>query len=146
LLNIGIIKKTSNGSYCLYDYEDQPSYWDKIQQKCLKAGGPLIDLKVRKLVLGDQDPVTGWYETDYDTGVSIRGIVVHKGAIELRAAVSNLIPVSGDYSAILLTKGSLDEGDHLEQGDDLYNVTEVNEIIDRNKFSFWVAKLINIPK
>ena len=110
-----------------------------VNQKCLNAGGPLIDLTLQKHVLGDQHPITGHYETSYDD-VIIQGIMIHRGAIELKAAVSQFI--SGDYSAFLLTKACLDEGDRLSWRDEIYEVKDIEEILDGNKFSFTIAKLI----
>jgi len=142
LLNERIIKKTPKG-YCLYGFNDLSSYWDRVQKNCLEAGGSLIDLKAQKLELGDQNPISGHYETNYNP-ISIQGIMIHRGAIELKAAASVLIPDA--YSAFLLTQASILEGDRLSWRDDLYEVKDLEEIFDGNELSFRIAKLVLIPK
>ena len=140
LLKEDIIKLTPNG-YALYNFICQPTFWDKVKEKCLNAGGPLIDLTLQKLVLGDQHPITGHYETSYDD-VIIQGIMIHKGAIELKADASAIVPIYGDYSAFLFTPASILEGDRLLWRDEIYEVKDIEEILDGNKFSFTIAKLI----
>jgi len=140
LLKESIIKLTPNG-YALYNFIYQPTFWDKVKQKCLNAGGPLINLTLQKLVLGDQHPITGHYETSYDD-VIIQGIMIHKGAIELKANASAIVPINGDYSAFLLTQACLYEGDRLLWRDKIYEVKDIEKILDGNKFSFTIAKLI----
>ena len=110
MLNKKVIKETTNG-YSLYNFIEQNDLWDRIRQSCLNAGGPLINFKVQKLELGNRDPITGWCEKKYDKVVSIQGIIIRKGAKELKAAAS--VFISDDYSAFLLTQGSVDEADLL---------------------------------
>lgn len=138
LLNNKVIKKTDSG-YCLYNFIERPTLWDKIKQKCLDAGGSLTDLTVNKLVLGEQDPITGWFKKNYEI-VSIKGIIIHRGAIELKAAASVIIP--DDYSMFLLTKAYFQEGDRLSWKHREYKIKTFEEIYDGNNFSYRIFKLV----
>jgi len=138
LINNKVIKKTSKG-YCLFNYVEKPNLWDIVQQKCLDAGAPLVDLPVKKLVLGEQDPITGWYKMLYHDD-SIKGIFIHRGANELKSAASVSIP--DDYVAFLLSKVTLREGDRLSWKQRLFEVKALEEVYDGNDFAYWLIKLV----
>ena len=68
--------------------------------------------------------------------------MIHRGAIELKAAASAIVPISGDYPVFLLTQDRLDEGDRFSWRAEIYEVKDIEEILDGNKSSFTIAKLI----
>ena len=139
LLNNRVIKETAYG-YSLNNFIEQNTLWNRIRQSCLNVGGPLINFKVQKLELGDQDPITGWFEKNYDNVVSIQGIIIPKGAKELKAAAS--VYISDGYSAFLLTQGSVDEADRLIWQEKKYEVKDIEEIFDGNTLSYRIIKLV----
>jgi hypothetical protein len=138
------IKRTSNG-FCLFNHIEHDTLWDRVKQACFNAGGSSTDVTLKKLVLGEQHPITGHYETSYDENI-IQGIMIHKGAIELKAAASEFVPISGNYSAFLLTQACFYEGDRLLWKDMLFEVKDYEEIFNGIESSFRIGKLVSIPK
>lgn len=140
LLNGGIIKETAHG-YCLWNYIEPTSLWNRLRIKLQGAGGPLIDLKIEKLELGDKrDPITGWYETIFDKLLPVQGIIILKGAKELEAAASLHVP--NEFLGFLLTQGSIVEGDRFLWHGKRYVIQEVEEVIDGCELGYRIAKLV----
>ncbi len=83
LLNEKVIKVTPDG-YALYNFIFKSSFWDEVKQICSDSGGQLIDLDFKKLVLGEQKSTPPYhYEVSYYDSI-IQGIMIHKGALNLR--------------------------------------------------------------
>jgi len=140
LTNEGIIKESASG-YSLWNYNELPSLWDCLRQKLLVAGGPLIDLKIEKLELGDErDPITGWYETIYDKLLPVQGIIILKGARQLETAASLHVPK--ECLGFLLTQGNVEEGDRFSWRGKRYVIQEVEEVIDGYEVGYRIAKLV----
>lgn len=142
LLNKKVIKETSNG-YSLYNFVERPSLWDRVKKKCLEAGGPLIDLTLERLVLGEEQGPYGHYPISFESEF-IKGVIIPRGALELAVAAS--VTVLDNYSAFILTQTCVDKGDHVIWRDYLYEVKTVDEIYDGNELSYRVVKLEIIPK
>lgn len=141
LLNGGIIKETANG-YSLFNYIEPTSLWNRLRLRLLAAGGPLIDLKIEKLELGDKrDPITGWYETKFDKLLPIQGVMILKGAKELEAAASLHVPK--EHLGFLLTQGNVEEGDRFSWHGQRYVIQEVEKVIDGYELGYRVAKLVD---
>jgi len=118
------------------------SLWDRLQQRLLAVGAPLIDLKIEKLELGDErDPITGWYETIYDKLLPVQGIIILKGAKELEAAASLHVPK--EYLGFLLTQGNIEDGDRFLWRGKRYVIQEVEEVINGYEVGYRIAKLVH---
>ena len=113
-----------------------------------KFGGYLLDLEHQKLILGDQDPETGWFKENYDHIIPIQGIIVDKGAVDLVFALPIIIPEK--YSACLLTPSTSNqeiiEDDQIYWGDKnkLYKVKKITPILDGYETSYFIAMLIEL--
>jgi hypothetical protein len=140
LTNEGILKEIDT-KYVLWNFVELQSLWDRLQQKLLVAGGPLIDLKIEKLELSDErDPITGWYKAIYDKLLPVQGIIILKGAKELEAASSLHVPK--EYLGFLLTQGNVEEGDRFSWRGKRYVIQEVEEVIDGYEVGYRIAKLV----
>ena len=139
LLNNKVIKETING-YSLYNFVEKTNMWDYIRQNCLNAGAPLLDLKYTQIFSGAPDPTTGFRRMNTVNEVSIQGIIIPKGARELKAAAEVNIP--DKYSIFLLTQASGDIGDRLSWENRECEIKDIEEIYDGNKFIYRIFKLV----
>lgn len=139
LLNRNIIKKNDKG-YCLFNFRDQQSLWEMVQQRCLEAGGPLIELKVGKRWINHDrfSPRSIGLDGEYHREV-IKGIMIPRGANNLKEAASVSIP--DDYFGFVLTKSLLNEGDLLFWRKRKFEVKARDEIFEGNNTSYYIIKL-----
>ena len=114
--------------YALWNYVQSPNMWNRLQERLEKAGGHLIELKVNKLRLGDQDPVTGWYEKIYDKIVIIQAFLIPKGVMELEAAANLHVP--NQLTASLVTQGNIDDGDTFDCQGRHYEICDCERVSD----------------
>lgn len=133
--NKGIIKKTDNGNYCLFNFIETPTLWEKVKKLCSNYGSPLI-----KLIIQLQD--------ESITDKQIDGIVVHRGAIELKAALSKELHLSSqlpDYIMYVLTTDckNILENVVLFWNNEVFAVDKIEPIYDGNKFSFSILKIVD---
>ena len=135
----GIIKETPDG-FCLWNYTKPTSMWELLQIKLNDAGGPLIELNIEILELGERDKITGWYKKLYDKILPIKGVMILKGAKELEVAGSVQVPPT--YLGLLLTDGAIEAGDRFSWRNNLYVIQEVEKIIDGYEVGYRVAKLV----
>ena len=138
LINEGIIKQTER-SYSLSNYTEKESLWNRLKQKLLDAGAPLIDLKIEKFELGEQDPVTNAHAI-YVKVLPVQGIMILRGAKELEAAASLQVP--HEYLGFLLTQGAVYERGRFSWRGNQYEIQEVEEVIDGYEFGYNIAKLV----
>jgi hypothetical protein len=143
LLNEKVIKETSNG-YCLSDFVERVTLWDKVQQDCLNANGHPVVLTLYLLELGERHPITGWYKPIYDKEFAIKGIMILKGAIELQKAASLTIPK--EYSAFLLTQALVHMSDRLLWRATYYEIKDFDEVFDGTDLSYRIVKLVELPR
>jgi len=137
LMNEGIIQETEKG-YALWFQTEPKSLWDRLKAKLERVGGNPVDLSLDKCTLSDtRDPVTGWRKKSYDKKVSIKGIMILKGAVELIAAAGIYIPP--EYDAVLLTDDSIEDMDRLWWKGKSYEVKNVEERVDGYDFSYSIA-------
>ena len=125
-----------------------PSKWETLKERTEKFGGHLLDLEIRKLELGEQDPITGWYKENYDQNFPIQGIIVLKGAKDLAAAIPIVIPEK--YNACLFTPSisnqEIIEDDQVYWPNKVkrYKIKKVKTIIDGYESSYIIAMLNEI--
>ena len=142
LENLGIIKETESG-YALWSFVERPSLWWRLLEDLKKVSGDLITLGFYRLSLvGEPDPITGWYKKKYDEFL-ILGIFIHKGAIELEAIAK--ITFTGIHNAVVLTQALVDEGDLIWLGD-FYEVKGVKPIYEGLKLSYRIVWLTSAPQ
>jgi hypothetical protein len=135
-----IIRETPMG-FCLWNYVEPTSLWNRLQLKIMAVGVSLVDMRIEKFELGNKpDPITGWYEEIYEKVLPIKGIVILKGAKELEAATSIYVPK--EYLGFLLTQGAVEECDRFMWRGKMYVIQEVEEVIDGYDFSYRIAKLV----
>ena len=127
LITKGLIQRIGD-EYALWNYVQSPNMWNRLQERLEKAGGHLIELKVNKLRLGDQHPVTGWYEKIYDEVVIIQGFLIPKGVVELEAAANLHVP--NELSAGLVTRGNIDDGDTFDCQSRHYEICDCERVSD----------------
>jgi hypothetical protein len=135
----GIIKETPDG-FCLWNFNNPVSLWERTQEKLRKAGAPLIDIQLNKLRLGDQDPITGWYEKIFDVIINIKGILILCGAKEVQVATS--IHVPDCFLGFLFTQGDVSEADRFFWRNEQYDIQEIENVIDGVDLSYRIAKLV----
>lgn len=135
----GLIKKV-NGKYALWNYVESPSLWDRVQKKLGEAGGCLINLEVEKHEVSKPDPKTGPLEGEYVRVISIKGVMIFKGAKDLQTAASLSIP--DRYYAFLFTQGSVDCKDRLRWQGKYYEVETIEEVFEKQDLSYRIAKLV----
>ena len=141
LLDKGLMKEI-DGKYALGDYEESPSMWKHLRHNLERAGGYLISLQVEKLELGERDLRTGWCKKIYDKKLSVQGVMVLKGAIELLAITGLHL---GEYIAALLTPDNVEEDDRFKWQDKGYEVGRVVQILEGYTPSFRIAYLRDRP-
>jgi len=120
---------------------DRPAgLWDRLKSKLEPLGGNLVDLTVEKFSLSDtRDPITGWREKRYDTKTSIKGIMIFRGALELRAAAG--VHLTPEHDVVLLTSDVIEDMDRLWWKDKLYETKNVEEIFEGYNLSYRIARL-----
>jgi hypothetical protein len=141
LLDKGLMKEV-DGKYVLGDYEESSTLWNRLRQDLERAGGYLINLQVEKLELGERDQKTGWCKKIYDKKLSVQGVIVLKGAIELLAITGLHL---GEYIAALLTPDNVEEDDRFKWQDKGYEVARVVRIFEGYNPSFRIAYLRDRP-
>lgn len=125
-----------------------PGEWKTLRGRVEKFGLPLLDLKIRKLELGERDPKTGWPKANFDRVLPIQGIVVFNGATDLAAAIPIIIPEK--YDACLFTPNLINEviriDDQVDWSDKLklYTIKKVTQIYDGIEPSYIIAMLTEL--
>jgi predicted transcriptional regulator len=142
LENSGIIKETKNG-YCLWNFVERPTLWQRMIKNLKEVNGDLIVLRFYRLnLVGPPDPITGWFKNEYHKYV-ILGIFIHKGAIELEKTAE--VTFTGENNAAVLTQALVDPGDVI-WFQDFYVVTDVKPIYDGVNLSYRIVWLKKAPQ
>ncbi len=134
-----MIKKINDSEYALYEYNKTPTYWEKVQERMLAAGGKMITLEVEKLRLGKRDPITGWCEKIFDRKITVEGVVIPKAATELIEAAK--IKIDGDFNAALITRDPVDLGDRFKWQEYTCIVWNSAKIPEGNELSYNILYL-----
>jgi len=126
--------------------EQKTSFWDRLNLNFEQVGGYSVEVRIQKASYAGRDPETGWRVHDHDTEDSIKGIMVLKSAASLvNTARSSGIYIEDRYSGAVLTSDLIGFMDRLLWKNKLYEVRDVEEKLDGYDFSFYVAKLDDLP-
>lgn len=127
-------------------YGKPTSLWDRLKLTLEQVGSHLVEITREKASFAGRDPETGWRVHDHDTEDSIKGIMVLKSAARLvNTARSSQIYIEDKYSGAVLTSDPIGFMGRLFWKNKLYAVKDVDEKLDGYDFSFYVAKLDELP-
>lgn len=141
----GVLKETPNG-YALWFYSELPSVWETLKHNLEQVRGSVVEIAIQKSSYAGRDPETGWRVYDHDIEGSIKGIMVLKSATRLvNATRSSGIYIEENYGGSVLTSDPIGFMDRLLWKNKLYEVRDVEEKLDGYDFSFYVAKLDELP-
>ncbi len=137
----GLLQRIGD-KFALWTYVNVPNMWERLVNRMIEAGGHLIELKVNKLRLGEQDSITGWYEKIYDKTIVIEGFLVSKGVKELEEAASFWVP--NTFDAGLVTQGDVRDGDRFECQGIKYEIRDCCQVFD-GITTYRKANLLSCP-
>ena len=116
--------------------------WDRIINVFESTFGKvLFEYTRRKLSLGTQDTVTGYYAKTF-TDETVKGVLIEKSNTKLQVAAGTYVK----YDAVLMTADPVLEGDMVKTQEDVYyDVLAVTEHFNGDSFTYRDCDLTKNP-
>lgn len=136
---------TATVDNCRVDYCRVNVYrpdWDRIIQRVERLAGPVTtDVTRRRLWLGSQDSVTGWYSKNF-ADETVEMVIIPRSATRLALTVGVYVRLD----AVGLTADAVKAGDETKtDGNEYYEVKGVKEHFIGDSFSHRECDLTLLP-
>jgi hypothetical protein len=145
LINEGILKEIDT-KYALWNFVELQSLWDRLQTDIKRVKGDSTEMNMHKASYVGRDKKTGWRMFRYDANGKTEGFMILKNAVRLVSAIRPYgIYFGGEYDGVFLTKNLLEWKDRLILDERLFEVGDVEELLDGSgSIGFYVGKLTEV--